>query len=221
MMKSFNLPKSTIVNKNIPKNAFDDYTNSKQKRLFSEKVLKILWGNKISNDTVNLPYSEISEIQIFEITLKTKELIQPILDVIDKAIPYHIVFRISHLDWSYISTSSKHPHPVNEDNAVIDWTFTVPWFKSEELLYHFSLTKSIDYVYKDFCAQLTGKLLGNQSMEELVKRQKEIHNLQTLINKLKTEISKNKQFKIKVELNIELKNLESELSKLLDNLNKI
>ena len=36
-MSYFNLPASTIVNRFIPKNAFDDYTNTKQKKKFVER----------------------------------------------------------------------------------------------------------------------------------------------------------------------------------------
>lgn len=63
----FNLPKSTEVNKFIPKNAFDTYTNAKQKKLIAEKISRITWNNKISFETVNLRGSSIEEIQLFEI----------------------------------------------------------------------------------------------------------------------------------------------------------
>ena len=33
---------------------------------------------------------------------------------------------------AYISTASKHPHPTNDDVAVIDWTFTSEWFNKDE-----------------------------------------------------------------------------------------
>ena len=38
----FNLPKSTVVKKVIPKNAFDTYTNTKQKKAFADKIVRII-----------------------------------------------------------------------------------------------------------------------------------------------------------------------------------
>ena len=37
-----NLPKSTVVKKVIPKNAFDAYTNTKQKKAFADKIVRII-----------------------------------------------------------------------------------------------------------------------------------------------------------------------------------
>ena len=72
-MNFFNLPHQTIVAKNVPKNAFDIYTNSQQKKLFVDVVEKIKWTNKLSKETINLEGKEINEIQIFQIELRKKE----------------------------------------------------------------------------------------------------------------------------------------------------
>ena len=72
----FNLPKSTRIQKVIPKNAFDSYTNTRQRKLFSEKIQRITWTNKIAFDTVNITGVDISEIQVFKIELKEKIVIK-------------------------------------------------------------------------------------------------------------------------------------------------
>ena len=91
-MSFFNLPKQTQVNKSIPKKTFDSYINSKQKKLFIDIIDKIKWTNKLSTETINLEGKEISEIQVFEIILRRKEDIEKLLEIIDKSIPYHIIF---------------------------------------------------------------------------------------------------------------------------------
>jgi hypothetical protein len=96
MMEIFKLPASTTVQKVIPKNAFDAYTRSKQKKLFTDLVSRITWTHKLSAETTNLRAYDINEIQIFRIELKVKNDIKPVLEVIDKAIPYHIIFVIEH-----------------------------------------------------------------------------------------------------------------------------
>ena len=88
----FNLPKSTVVNRVIPKNAFDEFTNTKQKKAFTEKIERIRWLNKLSAETINLSGSDVKEIQVFQIELKQKDSIPELLKIIDKSIPYRILF---------------------------------------------------------------------------------------------------------------------------------
>ena len=102
----FNLPNSTIVNRVIPKNSFEDYTTSKQKRSFTELVEKIRWLNKLSRETINLSGKEITEIQIFEVTLKKKDDITGVLNVIDRSIPYQL-FLLSFLITKYLFQHPK------------------------------------------------------------------------------------------------------------------
>lgn len=215
-MELFNLPHTTKVNRVIPKNAFDAYTNSKQKKLFTDLILRITWLQKLSPDTVNLEAKEIQEIQIFKIELKVREEIQPLLDIINKAIPYNIIFIIEESNGIYLSTSTKHPHPVNNDNSVIDWTFKTPWFLPAENEYSLHLKKSLDAVYHDFCIQLSGdKKMARKSLQDLVHYNKQIDALEKEITQLKKNIKNSKQYKYKVELNLLLKQRSQELKALI------
>lgn len=211
-MDFFNLPLRTKVGRVVPKNAFDEYTNTKQKKLFTDCIQRISWTHKLSTDTVNLDAKDIQEIQVFRVELKQKSDILKILEIINKSIPYHIVFWVEHNQEAYISTASKHPHPTNEDVSVIDWTFTSDWFNKENNSYAFNLKGSLDAVFKDLCVQLTGKpALGKQSLAAILKNQQEIDRLKKEVSKLKSAISKSKQFNEKVDLNLKLKNAEMEL----------
>lgn len=129
-MNLFKLPTSTLINRVIPKNSFDKFTNSKEKKDFVDFVDKIRWMHKLSFETINLQGKEVSEIQIFEITLRAQNDIDHLLRIIDKAIPYPIIFLVSFETNKKIQLSKKHPHPINEDIAVIDWTFKSKWFSS-------------------------------------------------------------------------------------------
>jgi len=220
-MDMFNLPYSTKVNSVIPKNTFDKYTTGKQKKLFTELVFRITWVNKLSSDTVNLPFQEIMEIQVIKLELKKKIEIQPVLNIIDKVSPYFIIFIIEHDGSVYLSTSVKHAHPVNENNAVIDWTFKSDWFNPEITTIGFNLKISLDAVYRDFCiqiAQLTG--MATKTLSELVEYNVKLDQLQKEILKLKTGIKTATQFNKKVELNMALKRKEEELARLYTENNK-
>lgn len=216
-MELFNIPKTAKVNRVIPKNAFESYTNSKQKKLFADLILRITWEQKLSPETVNLEAKEIKEIQVFKIELKIKEEIQPLLDIIDKSIPYNIIFIIKESSSIYLSTSMKHPHPLNADNSVIDWTYKTSWFLPADNIYSLNLKNNLDFVYRDFCIQLSGmQHMERKSLNEIVHYTKRIDALEKEISKLEISIKNCKQFKIKVELNL-LRNQKMEELKILFN----
>lgn len=217
-MDYFQLPPTTNVQRIISKNNFDSYTNTKQKKLFTDKITRITWNQKLSTETVNLESNEIKEIQIFTIELKLKEEISPVLDIIDKAIPYHIIFIVRYHDHLYLSTSKKHPNPTNENSSVIDWTFKSSWFKGIKSKYQLNLKQSIDAVFKDFCIQLSGRFdLANQPLDSIIETQKQINSLKKEIAVLKSSISKSKQFNRKVELNLILQKKEVALLQFVNN----
>lgn len=215
-MNYFDLPKHTVVNKSIPKNAFDKYTNTKQKKLFVDIVSKIKWAYKISKETVNLSGKEIKEVQVFEIQLHQKDAkVDALLDIIDKSIPYHIVFVLIHAKSLLLSVSKKHPHPTNEDNSVIDWTFKSDWIKQSEFQYRLALKESIDSVFSDICFQISGKQNEGIELKQLIEKEQTIKELKSEINKLESEIKKSKQFNNKVDLNLKLQALKQELDEFL------
>lgn len=208
----FELPKHTIVNKVIPKNAFDEYSNTKQKRIFVDTIERIKWSNKLSTETINLPSSDIQEIQIFEIELRKKEKIEVLLELINKAIPYHIVFILSYENEVLVSTSKKHQHPTNDNQSVIDWTFSTDWFLNTDNTLQLKLSGTIDKIFSDLCFQISGK--QNLSLPELIKQEEKKKALETEITRLENAIKKAKQFKEKVELNNELQKASEQLNEL-------
>ena len=211
-MEIFNLPINTKVNRVVPKNTFDSYTNTKQKKLFVDKVSRITWSHKLSKKTTNLKANEVSEIQVFKIELKVFEEISQILEIIDRAIPYPIIFIIQYKDQVYFATSSKHPHPTNQDNTIIDWLFKSKWVLTTKTPYSLNLKISLDHVHKDFILQLSGKEEDNsRSIKEIVEYHQQKHALEKEIEKLNLQIKRSKQYKKKVELNLQLRDKEKEL----------
>ena len=209
----FDLPKHTIVDKSIPKNAFDKYINTQQKKLFSEYIDKIRWTNKLSTSTINLPTNEIEEIQIFNISLKKKGDISSLLEIIDRSIPYHVIFVINFNGEILLSVAKKHSHPNNENNSIIDWVFQSDWIMSNEFSYKLNLKESIDMIFSDICNQLSGN--NNKSINELVESNLEKESLDKKIQKLKIQLKNCKQFNQKVELNLQLDKMNKIYKKLI------
>ena len=110
------LPESARVNKFIPKTQFYNrvYVTKKLKDDFVNKVQKIVWQYKLAEDTINIKKTEeVEEIQIFDIKLKEKITPKNILQIIDKTIPYPILFIINFQDEKQYAISLKEGNIVN------------------------------------------------------------------------------------------------------------
>ena len=120
-------PKSTKLVKNIPKNTFyerADMTPS-VKRKFVDYVISIYLAHKLSKDTLNIkPTKNVEEIFVFEIKLKEikyLDKIEDILSVIDKSIPYPILFVILFDDKEVMyKIAYKQRNKVDADKSVVD-----------------------------------------------------------------------------------------------------
>ena len=89
------LPKSTELNKRIPKQKF--YENLQispaLRKSFVEQIHSIVWKNKIAPSTINLAAGHyVDELQVFGIQLSSDTLDESVLKQIDRDIPYHILF---------------------------------------------------------------------------------------------------------------------------------
>jgi hypothetical protein len=210
----FELPETTVVNRVIPKNSFEKYATASQRKQFTEYVQKIIWLNKLSEETTNLQGNEIKEIQVFLIELKQKQKIDGILSVIDKAIPYPIIFSIRYDSIYYCSVSQKHAHPLNDNNAIIDWTFRTDWLDISKKHLSIILKKNLEAVFENICFQISNPKRDISGITKLVDYDREQKILHREKERLKNAIKRCKQFNKKVELNLELKKIQKQINNL-------
>ena len=93
------LPKNCVVDSFIPKKTFYERVNisTTLKQEFINKLEKIIWKYKISQDNLNIAKTdEVEEIEIFELFLKEKCDVKNIIKVITISIPYPIVIEIKY-----------------------------------------------------------------------------------------------------------------------------
>lgn len=210
----FDFPASTFVNRNIPKNAFDSYLSNKEKRLLSEKVKKIVWLYKLSPDTINITGRQIEEIQFINIELRKYDEANYLLKIIDKVIPYSIVFLVNCDDLWKVVVNIKHPHPTKENVSVIDYTIESNWAESANSLLQVKLIYSLDDIYQSICKQIIDKSTVEETLPELVERLKKIESLEKQIKRIRISLQKSKEFNKRVGYNLELLKLEAELNQI-------
>lgn len=198
-----NLPIKCEVNKIISKKIFYEKLNISLslKQEFIHKLEKIYWKYKISEDTINITKTiDIEEIEIFELTLKEKCDIKNIINIITKKIPYVILFIIRYNDEFQYAIKFK------EDILLTDW--------NEEKDFNF-VGINLKEVYNNIIRRFINDK-SNKNIGEIIENNKQVEELKKKINILKNKINREVQFNRKIELNIELINLEKKLEELIN-----
>lgn len=211
------LPKSTEFNKRIPKQSFYENldVSAAIKKFFVEQIKTIYWKNKISPETTNLaPGETVTEIQVFEIRLNGNELDEAVLSLIDKKIPYHIVFLLE-CDGKYQAWTAYKEATFSGNSAFkIGTYYHTEWQDAKDLRITLE-GLNVDNAYENFVRQIAGgKLIKgtrNESLKESVERDNKKQELQKQITLLQNKIRKEKQINKQMQLNSELKKLKKEL----------
>lgn len=214
----FKLPEATLYNKKIPKNKFYEKLKAgkRLKEMFINQVEKIVWKHKISKDTVNIePTKEIPEIQIFEVHLKKKELSKEILENIDRAVPYPVLFLLIYDKEARCAVSFKKPSKKKQERYVVEQYFFSDWKKANEISFDFLKGLNLKTVYENVIKNLIPEEeIDSKNLEEVVERQKIAEKLRGEIELIESRVNKEVHFKRKVKLNLKLQQKQKELQQL-------
>ena len=209
------LPKTTDFNKRIPKEKFYENLNVTPavKKCFVDQIKVIYWRNKIASSTTNLaPGTTVTEIEVFEVRLKTNLLDEAVLRQIDKEIPYHIIFLLEY-DGKYQVWTAYKEASIGNTAFKVNHYYHTDWLTEEEIPLKLE-GLNVDTVYENFVYQIAGDTLqagDNESLQDVVQRNEKIKNLKKQIEVLHAKIRKEKQLNVQIKLNSELKKLKKEL----------
>lgn len=149
-------------------------------RYMTEEIERIRWAYKLSPDTMNLaPGKEVKEIEVFEIRMRGGDIRKDLLEAIDRAIPYHILFLLRKGEqvqaWIAHKTIDK-----RGKTALASITyFHTDWMDEKALPLTFE-GLSMDHVYEHFVRQVAGGYMAEDkevSLEEAVAHEKELKKL--------------------------------------------
>ncbi len=210
------LPKSTEFNKRIPKQKFYENLSVTPaiKAAFTEQIKIIYWRNKLAVTTLNLaPGEQVTEIEVFEVRLNVPDLDENVLRLIDREIPYHILFLLEYDEKYQAAVGYKEAAGSGKAAFKVDRYYRTEWLAEEELPLHLE-GLTIDAVYENFVRQIAGdSLSGGKSitLKESVEQQKHREQLEKQIAALEAKMKKEKQLNRKMELKAEIKQLRGSL----------
>lgn len=212
------LPKSTEVNRRIPKQKFyENLTISPTlKRVFVEQIKVIWWRNKIAAVTTNLAAGEtVTELEVFEVCLSAPHLDEAVLRQIDKEIPYHILFLLEHEGRYQAWTAYKEAAASGINAFKVGAYYHTDWLEESALPLKLD-GLNIEQVYENFVRQIAGEALSgtSETLKESVERDERRKELQKQIAVLEVKVWRERQLNKQVLLNAELKRLKKELEEL-------
>lgn len=214
-MVTFDLPQSCVIDKTVPKNAFHPHLSPAQRKALTAKVYKITWTHALTPATTNLSGADVTEIQIFHIALRQRDKLPALREAMEKVIPYTLLLWLEFEGEVLLSSSQKHPHALENNRSVIDWTFATDWFPRDNHPFNIQLIDSLDEVAKRLWIQLSGKAYDTTApVSQVVEDQQAFYRISRDIAKVEARISREKQFNKRVELNQKLNSLKSDLARL-------
>ncbi|VEN74036.1 conserved hypothetical protein [Candidatus Desulfarcum epimagneticum] len=200
MDAGFKLPDSAMVDKFIAKSKFYERAalSSKMQNEFIRKIQKITWKYKLAQDTVGISKTDsVTEIQIFQIELKERDIPKNILKVVDAAIPYPILYQFVYKDEMAYGVTLK--GMAGKKSAAARNYYFSAWNQRPD----FDFT-GIDL--EKVCQKIIKAFVHNEARSRgdfaaIIDADNQIRRLEKEIAALRGKIKREKQFNRKVELN--------------------
>lgn len=201
----FNLPDQTKLYKYVAKDKFykKAIVSSKLKEDFVNQIQRITRTHKLAEDTLWITKTDqVEEIQIFEIQLKQKQIPKKVLQLIDKSIPYPILYVfVFDTDKAYgitLKWESWKQYYFSEWNQKLSFNFN-----------EITLEKVYQWLIASFIETTSDSPLD---FGVLIDNDKKRKDLEKEIQSLENKIKKEKQFNKKVNLNQELLHKKAQLA---------
>lgn len=207
------LPSTTEYNKRIPKQKFYENlsVNPALKRVFVEQIQNVMWANKIAPTTMSVSEGkEVTEIEVFKITLSNDFLDESALRQMDKQIPYHILFVLEYNEKYQVWIGYKEVS--SGDNAFkVNKYYHTDWLSEQDLQIKID-GLDMDSIYANLVRQIGGiENSNNSSLGEQIADKEQREKLEKEIAKLEKLARTEKQPKKKFEYVQKIKNLKIQL----------
>ena len=209
----FNYPKQAAFGRVLPKNKIYQYAkpSAALKSKFVAEIEQIVWQYKLSPETTNLPArSGVSEIQVFDIALKTPEASEQVLRCIDQAVPYPIFYHLIFMGKAKVTAAYKRPSEADASRWVVDAYFESPWLPADAERTVLPVALDLAGLYEQMIRRLMPEPpRRGEALKDQVGRVVRIRSLQGECRKMESRLQKEQQFNRKVELNAQLRSLKT------------
>ena len=227
MENILNFPQATIVDKNVPKNAFykrvDSAHSAWMKQFLTDEFENITWLYKLHPSTLNVEDGEkVHEIDVFVCTMKHDHYsINPFCGL-DALLPRHTMFIVRYGESTDLLMQHKEMAIVAGEEK---WTRGKTERQRNVNFGHINVSiegQSMDKVYGNLLGQVSGlETKSEEDYKAAVELRRKIESTQKQILSLQKQIRSEKQFNLQMEMNAEARQLKKELGQLQQRLTEI
>ena len=193
--------------------------NTKLKDKFINQIDKIIWQYKLAPSTLNLDATvKVPEIQVFDIFIKSSQIDQALLEVIDKAIPLPIIFQIHRDNKVKVKAAYKRPSGSANNKWVIESYFESEWLDKDTAKQPMPQALDLGKLYEQILKSLMPVEVTSsktmQTLDEQVGIINQISSLQKELDKLNSKYKKEKQANRQFEIHKQIKLTQRQLDNL-------
>ncbi len=238
------LPDPCLVDKKIFKKMF--YENfkfsSQDKKYFKDDIIQIQWLYSIKPENSNISefvneqfeYKEVAFISIELRKLNSSKMSSRIPEIVHRSIPYGTLIILYDKESAIISASQKRISKTTKDEIVVEEIVsTEPISKDNHFKYldgfsfsNFDLTNLMQFnlsILKMLVSILSIQKIGQivSCISDPVEKKRIIDRIENYENKivsLKKELKNETQFNKKMEINVKIKNIETQVIELKKNI---
>ena len=232
--KFLNISDSCFVGTTIYKKLFYENADlsSGDKSLFTDTINKVIWLYCLKPETINIPaykdeVREYPEIEVIEVHLNKDNRLNRIAEVIMRTIPYPMLLIFVLEDKRKLYMAHQRTSQSDSSRNTIEELISTDWLDEGSALFPKLDIKQMRFtnlytLYSDIVDAISiyklsaimptdDKITGIEARELSAK----IEDIDQRISSLRSKLKKETQFNRKMELNIEIKKLEHNKSKLL------
>ena len=213
-----NFPRQAAFGRVLPKNKIYEHSraNTRLKDLFVTQVDQIIWQYKLAPETIKLPAKPgVPEIQVFAIQLKTPQLHEDVLRCIDGTVQYPILFELSHEGQTQTKACYKRPSEADGSKWVVSDYFATKWLAADTPRAPMPMALDLAALYEQLLHRLIPLIpRTGESLSDLVERSAQVRSKKREVDQTQVRLNKEKQFNRRVEINAQLRKLQTELEQL-------
>ena len=219
----FDYPKSAAFGRVLPKNKIYEHAgaNTALKDLFVREVDQMVWRYKLAPETINLSATKsVAEIQVIDISLKTGKLDEAVLRAIDKAIPFPLIFELSHGGKRRAMAAYKRQSETDSAKWVISEYFATDWVADTAARWPLPVALNLGGVYDALLSSLMPQQVQAAPGEDAEDIQARVDRMEAIraktrdVDRIKARLGREKQFNKRVAINAELREAKLELERL-------
>lgn len=211
------LPESAYYGRVQPKKNFYRHlgADAAMKRLFVNQIDTITWLYKLAPGTVNVARgAAVTEIQVLHILLRTDTPDKAIFELLDRGVPYHLVFVLEYEGMQKLRIAYKE-QPIGKTEFTVKRYYETEWTWPDDMRLDIQ-GLDLDAVYEHFVLQAGGEALETQRVRTAdlagaVARTGELERLRKQIAQKERAMKKEKQFSRKAELWQEIERLKKSI----------